>query len=227
VFLTVNEQIKEERYKEVQVMAERRMLAKTIIESDDFLEIAEQKRKLEEQPDTNQSGSRSDKANKKLLDAIRFFGVGVYEYAKHVTRDQKVPMKCCSWRAFKESFADWKAYRSPDEECFIPFRLECLCYGKGRMPAVFIFGRRMGTEERIRLRFYERREYVGPHPTKSGMFYEGSCFLLGGKPSADGACDLLFAIPLPLNGSDCQNENENVTDKSVNDVLTDAYVRNR
>ncbi len=174
-----------------------------------------------------QEGSSDEKTSKKLLEYIHFYDKGLHQYASYVTDGLVIPqpLKCYSWNQFHASHGNFRDYEYPDEDCFVPVLVQHLCYGKGSPAAVFLMGFNLSTGQKIRFRFYDRREYIGPHPVHSGQFFDGGCFLLGGKRAKDGACDLYFALQFPFCGERKDESERHVPQGRVEDILADATNR--
>ena len=170
-------------------------------------------------------GPRGANADKKLISALTFCKSGIHRYLdlKYGGAEGVNTVRCYSWNRFCELCSDWKTYSFPAENGFFPFQLEYLCYGKNR--CVFMFGRNIETDEQVRLRFFEKREYIGPHPSRSSYFNEGTSFLVGCQRNADGASDMLFAMPLDVFSTQANTLTDQENEQALTDILRDAERR--
>lgn len=171
-----------------------------------------------------ESGSRGANADKRLIEALAVCNRGVCEYAKSIaaSRTSFSPISYVSWNCFLRICPNWKEYDFP-EDGFYLFQLEYLCYGRGERPCIFLFGRNTISNQKMRFRFYDKREYIGPHPSRSIQFFKGICLLAGCKRRADNASDLIFALPLPEDTSNAPICSD--TPKSILEILQDAEKR--
>lgn len=138
--------------------------------------------------------------NKRLKDAFQFLQAGIDEYV-YTRNDVKEipaqPLRCLTWEEFAHSFPDRHLYQYPTKDGFFLFRLETMCYGKGTYAPIFLFGINCDTGERVKLRFYPRKEYAGARPVASPFFVENAYFLVGSRNLYPDVADLVSAYPLP------------------------------
>lgn len=192
-------------------------------------QIATQRRQLSEKDSLIKNGSRGANADKKLIEALRFCKVGVHHYTNLLFQETEYPppLKCHAWNEFIKNCPQWQEYAFPKKDCFLLFRLENMCYSHGGRGCLFLFGRDVNTNKKTRFRFYNIRQYFGPHPTGSPYFFKGNCFLVGGKQKTDGACDLCFAMPLPFEQKDDTPYGDDKAQKTIDEILWDAGKRSR
>lgn len=171
------------------------------------------------------NGSRGANADKKLVAAMAFAREGISRFAdQFMEAPAEKLLRCMSWNMLTRSWPEWRKYRPPAEDAFFAFELENMCYSKSVPTCVFIFGRRLDTDEYVRLRFYDRREYVGLKPP-SKHFYEGRRFLVGCQMRQSGACDMMFAVPLPYQEERQITVDDAKPEGSVNDIIDAATQR--
>lgn len=145
------------------------------------------------------NGSRGAKADKRIIDALLICQQGIYQYIQHLFDGKTLPppLPCYSWNSFMRNNNIWREYRYPAHNTPFCFQLQHLCYGKGPKACIFLFGIDPCTGEKLRIRFYDRREYIGPRPHRSPFFYEGVCLWVVCKQDEHGAADMLLGLPIP------------------------------
>lgn len=106
---------------------------------------------------------------------------------------EKTPLPSMHYKKFKRLLPDGLRYDYPSEVGFAIIRPEAILYGNHS--AWFLVGLREDGS-RCKLRMYPKASNMGI-PIKSDYGMEGSLWFLGWQKAADGAMDLVFAIPLP------------------------------
>ena len=100
--------------------------------------------------------------------------------------------------------------------------LEHLVYGKPSSPPTFVLGR-TENQERIKLRWYPKKEFLGIWPRNERFAKRDSKWLMGYLPAQDGAVDLVAAIPMESVGI-CEEKNHIAKRKvpSLDEMLMNA-----
>ncbi len=147
-------------------------------------------------------GSRGANADKKLKHLISCQQQAVKEYFRRILPGEiKEPMlKCFSWERHLAVFPNHRQYEYPQADGFAVIKLEAICYGHGRYPAVFIWGTTLEEDKprKIRLRSYAKKEYFGIPVGGNPQSYKGAQFLVAYRVSSDGAADLYAAYPMDI-----------------------------
>ena len=128
---------------------------------------------------------------------------------------------------------DFHAYQYPNEAGCCTLTVDSLVYGKGRKPALFILGHNENNQL-IKLRWYEKKDFVGISPRSSKHALKGAKWLVGCVAAKDGAMDLLMSIPLEciyshtidtIDLSVATSSPPNSPTRSVNELILDAQQR--
>ena len=162
--------------------------------------IMEHKRRiadLEKENEELKKVPRSVVGYANLRESFGFVKQGIQKYIK----DFCVPetgheLMCSSWNSFAPTFPEHREYRYPAEGFFY-FRLEKMCYGKGKCAAIFLYGKNCETGEQIKLRYYAKKEYCGVTPKNRKYMLAGAYFLVGCRQLYPDVSDLLFMCPVP------------------------------
>lgn len=108
-------------------------------------------------------------------------------------------LKAVSFKFAKENLS-FKSFVYPSECGCEIICLEHLVYGKGIAPPVFVLGHTKN-QERIKLRWYPKKEFIGISPKNRFFAEKNSEWLMGYLSAGDGAVDLAVAIPLERIGA--------------------------
>lgn len=128
---------------------------------------------------------------------------------------------------------DFHAYQYPAAAGCCTLTVDNLVYGKGRKPALFVLGRN-DDDQLIKLRWYEKKDFVGISPRSSRYARKGTKWLVGCVAAKDGAMDLLLNIPLGcihahvIDTIDSPIATSYIQDsptRSVNEIIFDAQQR--
>ena len=107
---------------------------------------------------------------------------------------EREDLKPVSFKFAKENLF-FKNFAYPSECGCEIICLEYLVYGKGMAPPVFLLGY-TENQERIKLRWYPKKDFLGIWPKDKRFAKQDSKWLMGYLPAQDGAVDLVAAIPL-------------------------------
>ena len=102
------------------------------------------------------------------------------------------------YKRFTRKLSPATRYLYPSEEGCYVFFPEALLYGKSRSPVNFWVGR-LEDGQPCKLRVYEKWDYVGIRPSNDTYALKGSRWLVSLRKAADGAMDLIAALPLSNN----------------------------
>ena len=191
--------------------------------------ISQQKKHIQHLDSILKNGSRGAKADKRIIETLLMCRQGVYQYIQHLFDGKTLPppLPCYSWNSFVRYNNIWREYKYPTHNTPFHFQLQHLCYGKGPNACIFLFGIDPCTGEKLRLRFYGKREYIGPRPHRSPFFYEGACLLVVCKQDEHGAADMLLGLPIPETTTEPVETASDDTPRSLNDILSNAMSRSR
>lgn len=140
------------------------------------------------------SPSRGQKADQKLKTAISNIKTAIDEYVHIVFPEpQQAPANCLSFKKSK-TVINHQAYTYPKRADSTIFTFEHYCYGKGSVPAIFIFGEDENGNK-IKLRLYAKREYM--NLLRTAYAQPGSLWLIHYEPASDGAINVTLSLPLP------------------------------
>lgn len=189
--------------------------------------ISQQKKHIQHLDSILENGSRGAKADKRIIEALLICRQGVYQYIQHLFSGKTLPppLPCYSWNSFARYNNIWREYKYPTHNTPFHFQLQHLCYGKGPNACIFLFGIDPCTEEKLRLRFYDKREYIGPRPHRSPFFYEGACLLVVCKQDERGTADMLLGLPIPETTTEPLETASDDTPRSLNAILSNAISR--
>lgn len=133
-------------------------------------------------------------------------------------------LKAVSFKFAKENLS-FKSFVYPSECGCEIICLEHLVYGKGIAPPVFVLGYTKN-QERIKLRWYPKKEFIGISPKNRFFAEKNSEWLMGYLSAGDGAMDLAVAIPLEIidaYGGKRHIANRNIP--SLDEMLANAQKR--
>lgn len=176
-----------------------------------------------------QRGPQGAKADKRILDSLHLCKSGLQIYFQHLFDNCALPnaIPCTTWNRFKSVCCNWNEYQYPTDSTPFLFQLDYMCYGKGTNACIFLFGKDPYTEQKLRIRFYNKREYIGPHPASSPYFHQNACFLIICRRDDSGAADMLLGLPIPSNTSQAEVPDNSNAPTALNDLLLDATNRSR
>ncbi|MGN1082960.1 MAG: hypothetical protein ACI4SJ_05375, partial [Candidatus Avispirillum sp.] len=132
----------------------------------------------------------------KILQAMVHDGTSCWPYRKR-TESERVPIY--NKKQAKKYFPERQNYSYPKAAGTMQIKIDCLAYGKfnpGRGQAVFLFGTSMKGGEKVKLRCYWRREFVGRIPTIETYRDPSLVWQIGYIVAPDKAVDLIGALPL-------------------------------
>lgn len=189
--------------------------------------ISQQKKHIQHLDFILENGSRGANADKKIVNALLLCQRGIYQYIRHLFNDKTLPLPlpCLSWKNYKLQYKDWAVFESPENETPFYFQLQRLCYSTGPNSCIFLFGVNPCTGQKLRLRYYDKRVYIGPHPTRSPYFFEGALFLMVCKRDSHGAADVLIGLPIPETPLPAEQQSKHDTFESLNNILSNAMAR--
>ena len=111
------------------------------------------------------------------------------------------------------------------------FRLEAMCYGRGKFSAIFLYGTDCDTGEKVKLRVYDKKELCGLYPTRNNYYTEGARFFVGCRRLYPDVADAVFLCPM-VEQSVWEEELHVIDEKTngnaydvVDDFLEDAKTR--
>lgn len=102
-------------------------------------------------------------------------------------------------RQAQRIFSERRNYSQPEEAGTRTIRIDCLVYGRGarnRKQALFVYGTTIDGGEKIRIRWYPRKEYVGCPVTLKVYRSSNLVWQVAYAEAQDGAVDMIGAIPL-------------------------------
>lgn len=169
--------------------------------------------------------SRGANADVNLKNALEFCRIGIARYIElsmDASDARKTKLHCLSWNQFDALDFERQNYSFPEADGYTVMRLEVMCYGHGRRPAIFLWGVDVEKKRFIKLRFYPKTNYIGLPIPHSPYLQKGNLMLVGHKASSDGAADLHMAIPFPRNAALWQEAFESTGHK----VSLDNLIRN-
>ena len=157
-------------------------------------ELAEENEKLR----TGLAIPRSERIENNARASLQFVQKAIQEYIRVTfTQDRYtfLPIKEFRYDDFKRRFPHSAQYQYPSEEgCYIVY-LQALVWGKARNPVYFLMCKtREG--ERLKFRFYPKREFTGMIVRQSFYAQLDSLWLFAVRKAPDGAVDLWVAFPL-------------------------------
>lgn len=164
--------------------------------------IAQQKATIQKQLETIkhlQTIPRGAKADIKLKEALDYCQTATSKYIELLLDDidiMPLPLKPQTWNNFTKQFPNRSDYIYPTDDNFLTIKLEAICYGRGRTPAIFIWGVDTESGKKVKLRFYKKRDYIGLSIPHSPFLYKGATLLVGYIKASDEAVDLCIALPL-------------------------------
>ena len=117
------------------------------------------------------------------------------------------------------------AYHYPESAGEALVELHALYYSHGRYPAVFVCGKDLATETKIKLRYYPKETYLGCSP-RSVFSVEKANWLVHYQHAKDGAMDLTVALPLPpyIEASITKPSRSSDDQKSLEDLIQEAQL---
>lgn len=156
--------------------------------------ITRQKRRINELEMKLQTESRGQKADTKLKATVVNIRKLVAQYIDNVAeRPTDLPLKDPA----HEVYAGFKDYAYPDTDGDTILELRDLYYSHGKNPAAFLCGTDLKNGALIKLRYYPRENYISCAP--GGKYcVENARWLISYRRAADGAMELVAALPLPL-----------------------------
>lgn len=105
-------------------------------------------------------------------------------------------LRCLSFNEWDRTYGGFSSYPYPEAAGHAIVELESICYGKGSVPAIFLFAWDTATGKLIKLRYYDDQYAVGFSP-KNEYALPGSRWFVGYAPTTDGAMGITFLYPLP------------------------------
>lgn len=189
--------------------------------------ISQQRQRIQHLNSILENGSRGANADKNIVNSLLICQRGIYQYIRHLFNDKTFPppLPCLSWNNYKLQYKDWAVFESPENETPFYFQLQRLCYSTGPNSCIFLFGVNPCTGQKLRLRYYDKRVYIGPHPTRSPYFFEGALFLMVCKRDSHGAADVLIGLPIPEIPLPAEQLSKHNTFESLNNILSNAITR--
>ncbi|MGM9600743.1 MAG: hypothetical protein ACI3W5_04025 [Faecousia sp.] len=132
----------------------------------------------------------------KILQAMVHNGTACWPYRKRMESD-RVPIY--NKKQAKKYFPERRNYSYPKDAGTMQIKIDCLAYGKfnpGRGQAVFLYGSSMESGEKVKLRCYWRREFVGRIPMIETYRDPSLVWQIGYIVAPDKAVELIGAMPL-------------------------------
>lgn len=143
-----------------------------------------------------------DRQEKRLKEKISVLKTMAYEATskwpyRNIRDGRKIPIY--TRKQAKRIFSERRSYLPPENAGTRLIQVDCIVYGRcsaNRRQAVFIYGTTLDGAEKIRLRWYPRKDYVGRIPTMD--IYHNTAFVwqVGFVKAPDGAMDMIGGIPL-------------------------------
>lgn len=125
---------------------------------------------------------------------------------------------------------DFSAYAYPESSGCDYFYLEHLVYGRGPAAALFLLGFK-SNGKKIKLRWYDKDTYVGRYFPRSPYAHENSPWLVGYTAAADGAVDLVIAIPLeplePFDEAEILSDSPSALHPSIDELIAAAAKKSK
>lgn len=141
----------------------------------------------------NRGMAADEKLKKALSDTKRF----TMRYVDLVLPPPKGDaLRCLSFNEWDRTYGGFSSYPYPETAGHAIIELESICYGKGNIPAIFLFAWDTATGKLIKLRYYDSQHAVGFSP-KNAHALPGSLWFVGYTPTTDGAMGITFLLPLP------------------------------
>lgn len=159
--------------------------------------IARQQKTIQELERKLQQKYRGMSADDKLKQALHNTNQLVKRFVSLVAPHPiKKAMRCLSFNEWSNCGGNFKAYPYPDAAGYAVISMDSISYGRGAVPAVFLYGKDTVTGKQIKLRYYSTRYTIGYSP-KNEYACPDSLWLVGYAPASDGAMDINFLLPLP------------------------------
>lgn len=111
------------------------------------------------------------------------------------------------YKRFTRKLSPTIKYVYPKQESCYVFYPKALLYGESRPPVYFWVGR-LENGQPCKMRICSRWDYFGVHPLNDAYALQGSRWLVSLRKAADGAMDLIAA--LPLNGDQIHHNSPSV-----------------
>ena len=121
-------------------------------------------------------------------------GVKQYLQLLFPQRDVIHPVKSRPYKGFTRALLPDEEYVYPAEEGFYLIRLETIIWGNHKS---CFYAATSADGNRYKLRYYSKDWFMGIPPRGSGYEEQDSLWLVGCKRAADGAMDLIAAMPFP------------------------------
>ena len=130
---------------------------------------------------------------------IAFIKECVSNYLQHfistIGEDDVLPTD--NYRLFTSSQSNENMYQYPPDEGFIIFTPQICLLGHTKPSAWFICGQDEYGHQ-IKMRYYPKRDFIGPHLTNTRFWRPGTRWIVGARASKDQAMDMVIALPLSI-----------------------------
>lgn len=159
--------------------------------------IARQQQTIQELERKLKNKYRGMAADEKLKNALSNTKRFIRKYVDLILPPPKgAALRCLSFNEWDRTYGGFSSYPYPEAAGHAIVELESICYGKGSVPAIFLFAWDTATGKLIKLRYYDNQYAVGFSP-KNEYALPGSRWFVGYAPTTDEAMGITFLYPLP------------------------------